>query len=83
MRQSMFLTILACFLEAWRRPGIFNSFRSYSYETEHVSYDLGLLLGGVAQAGIFNSFRSYSYETKPVSYDLGLLLEGVTQAGDF
>ena len=46
----MFLTILACFLEASRRPGIFNSFRSYSYETEHVSYDLGLLLGGVAQA---------------------------------
>ena len=53
MRQSMFLTILACFLEASRRPGIFNSFRSYSYETEHVSYDLGLLLGGVVQAWDF------------------------------
>ena len=49
----MFLTILACFLEASCRPGIFNSFRSYSYETEHVSYNLGLLLGGIAQARDF------------------------------
>ena len=49
----MFLTILACFLEASRGLGIFNSFISYSYETEHVSYDLSLLLGGIAQAGDF------------------------------